>query len=136
MDLPFRKAVKIEKEKKVWNLLRFFMGGWMVFEVIFTLFILCLEWPNYNGLIRPEKQKKIFITMWNLTLLWVRGGGKFYTFCLFLFWRLPLHGAGDVLQELGWLSQSGNYNVHFMMNRILNQILDMKYQDWNLINNP
>ena len=64
-----REAVKIEKIKKVWN----FFTGVGGFKVIFTLFISCLKWPIYNGLIRREMQRKIFIS----------------TYLFFLFWQLP-----------------------------------------------
>ena len=40
-----REAFKIEKNKSV-NIFTLFYRGWVGFEVIFTLFILCLEWPN------------------------------------------------------------------------------------------
>ena len=33
------------------------LRGWGGLRAIFTLFILCLEWPNKNGLIRPEMQR-------------------------------------------------------------------------------
>ena len=46
-----REVFKIEKKSA--KLFTLFFGGWR-FEVIFTLFIFGLEWPNHNGLIRPE----------------------------------------------------------------------------------
>ena len=82
-NLFIREAVKIEKEEKVWNFSHFFTGG---VEVIFTLFILSLEWPNLS--INARKHFYYYVNYHTLG-----GGGvksqsvKF--FLLFLLWRLP-----------------------------------------------
>ena len=68
----------------MWKFSHFFTGGG---EVIFTLFILCLEWPNSS-----RNAKKNFYYYVNYHTL--GGGGskpkvwKISQF--FLFWRLPL----------------------------------------------
>ena len=53
---PVGEAVKIERKKNVINVTLLY-GGWGA-EVIVTLLILCLEWPNSS-----RNAKKIFDTL-------------------------------------------------------------------------
>ena len=54
---PVGEAVKIERKKNVINVTLLY-GGWGA-EVIVTLLILCLEWPNSS-----RNAKKIFSPLW------------------------------------------------------------------------